>query len=99
MKYLALSLIFLASDASAFLVMGPQGAVDVQQNADGFTVYGLSGQGITQVMRTGSGYSVLGPQGITNIYMAPGESEEVRPAPTIPLMGDFPVGVTPRLGD
>lgn len=99
MKYLALSLVFLASDASAFWVMGPQGAVDVQQDATGFTIYGLSGQGVTRVLRTGSGYSVLSPQGVTNIYMTPGESEEIRPVPTLPLMGDFPVGATTRLGD
>ena len=59
----------LAFDAQALLVQGPGGSYDVQPlPGGGFTVFGLSGQGITTVLPTGGGYSVLSPQGITNVY-------------------------------
>lgn len=59
---------FLASPAHALLVQTPHGTYEVQQTPGGFDVYGLSGQGVTTVIRNGGGYSVIAPDGVTNVY-------------------------------
>lgn len=66
-KKIALAL-FICSDAQAVWVQTPKGTYDVEQIPGGFVVYGLSGQGITTVLREGNGYSVLAPNGVTNVY-------------------------------
>lgn len=63
-----LGLVLFAGPAHAVWVQTPKGTYDVEQIPGGFVVYGLSGQGITTVMREGNGYSVLSPQGVTNVY-------------------------------
>lgn len=55
-------------NANALFVQTPNGDYDVEQTADGFVMYGLSGQGISTVTRQDNGYSVQTPQGTTNIY-------------------------------
>lgn len=69
-KLSGLFLLVVALDTNALFVQSPSGNYDVQQDVGGgFTVYGLSGQGITTVIPTGDGgYSVLSPRGVTNVY-------------------------------
>ena len=64
----SLALFFSAQAQSATWVQTPKGNYAVEQTPGGFVVYGMSGQGITEVIRTGDGYSVLSPQGVTNVY-------------------------------
>jgi len=62
-------MIALALPAHGMLVQTPKGSYDVQPLAGGgFAVYGLSGQGVTTVLPTGGGYTVLSPEGVTNVY-------------------------------
>ena len=72
---LAGALALTSMEANALLVQTQKGTYMVEPSAGGFEVYGLSGQGVTSVIRHGdSGYSVIGPNGVSNIYMDnPGE--------------------------
>lgn len=74
-KILLVGALALSFSAQALLVQTQKGTYMVEPSAGGFEVYGLSGQGVTSVIRHGdSGYSVIGPNGVSNIYMDnPGE--------------------------
>ena len=63
-----LALALFCAQAQAVWVQTPKGTYDVEQIPGGFVVYGLSGQGITTVLREGNGYSILAPNGVTNVY-------------------------------
>lgn len=86
---------FLASPAYAVWVQTPKGTYDVEQTPGGFVVYGLSGQGVTTVTRTGDGYSVLSPQGVTNVYS---DGRTSNPNVTVDPF-DLSVTPIPNMGD
>ena len=97
MKKIALALFLLASNAHALTwVNTPKGNYAVEETPGGFNVYGMSGQGITTVTRQGNGYTVISPEGTTNIYTdgttsKPGMSVDpfdLSTTPVIPNMGD-----------
>lgn len=86
---------FLAGPAHAVWVQTPKGTYDVEQIPGGFVVYGLSGQGVTTVMREGNGYSVIAPDGVTNVYE---NGTTSRPGMTVDPF-DLSVTPIPSLGD
>lgn len=45
----------------SLFMWGPHGAVDVEQTSYGFTITSLSGEGITSVSRTATGYVIVPP--------------------------------------
>lgn len=88
-----LGFVLLAGHAHAITwVQTPRGNYAVEPNSNGFTVYGLSGQGVTSVIRNGNGYSVIAPNGVTNIYEDGSTSKpgmavdpfDITPTPVIP---------------
>jgi len=55
----------------------------------------MSGQGVTTVTRTGDGYSVLSPQGVTNVYS---DGRTSNPNVTVDPF-DLSVTPIPNMGD
>lgn len=93
-RKIALAL-FFSAQAQAVWVQTPKGTYDVEQTPGGFVVYGMSGQGITEVIRTGDGYSVLSPQGVTNVYE---DGKTSNPNMTVDPF-DLSVTPIPNMGD
>lgn len=93
-KKIALTL-FLCADAQAVMVQTPRGSYEVVQTPGGFQVYGMSGQGTTTVIRQGNGYSVIAPDGVTNVY---GDGTTSKPDMTVDPF-DLSVTPIPNLGD
>jgi len=91
----SLALFFSAQAQSATWVQTPKGNYAVEQTPGGFVVYGMSGQGVTTVVRTGNGYSVLSPEGVTNVY------EDGRTSNPNMTVDPFDLSVTPipNMGD
>jgi len=87
--------LFFSAQTQAVWVNTPRGSYAVEQTPGGFVVYGMSGQGVTTVMRTGNGYSVLSPEGVTNVY------EDGRTSNPNMTVDPFDLSVTPipNLGD
>lgn len=73
-KILLVGALALSFSAQALLVQTSKGTYEVVQTPGGFDVYGLSGQGNTTIINHGNGYSVIGPNGTSNIYLDPGEN-------------------------
>ena len=97
MKKIALALFLLTTDADAVTwVQTPKGNYAVEENGNGFTVYGLSGQGVTTVTRQGNGYTVMSPEGITNIYT---DGTTSRPGMSVDPFDLSTTPVIPNLGD
>ena len=97
MKKIALACFIAYGEAHALTwVNTPKGNYTVEETPGGFNVYGMSGQGLTTVTRQGNGYTVISPEGTTNIYTdgttsKPGMSVDpfdLSTTPVIPNMGD-----------
>ena len=96
MKKALLGLLVLSAPVyGATWVQTPKGNYAVEQTPGGFVVYGMSGQGVTTVVRTGNGYSVLSPEGVTNVY------EDGRTSNPNMTVDPFDLSVTPipNMGD
>lgn len=90
-----LGLVLFAGHAQAVMVQTPRGSYEVAQTPGGFQVYGMSGQGTTTVIRQGNGYSVIAPDGVTNVYE---NGTTSRPGLSVDPF-DLSVTPIPNLGD
>jgi len=92
----ALALFLYAPISASVFVQTPKGSYVVEPSPGGFEVYDMNGNGITSVQRDGSGYSVISPQGVTNVYS---DGRTSNPALNYNPIDGSSTPIIPNLGD